>query len=132
MNILIVDDMYENRLLFREMLHEFGQCDMASDGIDAVQMFEMELTSGEPYELVILDIMMPNMDGEATLKKLRQIEQENGITGSEEAVIIMVTAMNSPRSVLNTFFHGCCTDYIIKPVSKEALLEKIQLYGLTC
>ena len=84
----------------------------------------------DPYDLVLLDIMMPGMDGQEVLRKLRAIEKESGVSGKDESVIIMVTAISCPRNVLEAFFKGGCTDYIEKPVLRETLFGKLKEYKL--
>ncbi|MEO5355588.1 MAG: response regulator, partial [Magnetococcus sp. XQGC-1] len=63
MKILVVDDMVENRMLLSGFLSEFGQCDMAVNGVEAVELVEAALAEEMPYNLILLDIMMPKMDG---------------------------------------------------------------------
>ncbi len=114
MNVLIVDDQKENRKLLKEIIGSYGMCDLVGNGAD----------------LVFLDIMMPKMDGHEVLKKMRMIERENGVFGQDESVIIMVTAVDSPRSVLDAFSRGLCTDYLAKPVSREMIFGKMREYQL--
>ncbi|MEO5377700.1 MAG: response regulator [Magnetococcus sp. DMHC-6] len=130
MNILIVDDVLENRKLLLEILHSYGSCDLALDGVEAVDFVEASLAEDNHYNLILLDIMMPKMDGQTALRKIRALEYEHGITGSKEAVILMVTANDSPRSATEAFFKGYCTDYLSKPITRQLLLAKLQEYNL--
>ena len=130
MNILIVDDLPENRKFLQSLLEGYGQCDMASNGQEALDLFEAAITDDDPYDLVLLDIMMPGMDGQEVLLKTRFMEKEYGIRDEDESVIIMVTALQSPRHVLEAFFKGGCTDYTEKPVSRNNLFKKLREYNL--
>ncbi|MBF0368390.1 MAG: response regulator [Magnetococcales bacterium] len=130
MKALIVDDQIDNRKLLRDILESHATCDLVSNGLEAVKTFEMELTGGEPYDLVLLDIMMPVMDGQEALKQMRAVEREQKVPASEEAVIIMVTALDSPKPVTEAFFKGFCTDYVSKPLRPKVLLDKLAEYGL--
>ncbi|MBF0589799.1 MAG: response regulator [Magnetococcales bacterium] len=125
MKVLIVDDQFENRKLLRVMLKNHASCDMVGNGMEAVEMFEGELLEGAPYDLVLLDIMMPGMDGQEALRKIRAIEREREITGSDEAKVIMITALDSPKQVIQAFFQGGCTDYLTKPITQKILLDKL-------
>lgn len=99
---------------------------MVGNGREGLEFFKSGISEGAPYDLVLLDIMMPGMDGHDVLKEMRKFEQEQEIQGQNEVVIFMVTAMDSPRSVLKSFFKGGCTDFIAKPVTEDILLEKMR------
>jgi two-component system, chemotaxis family, chemotaxis protein CheY len=130
MKILIVDDVFENRKLLQDLLAEQGECEMVSNGQDALDLFEASITDDTRYDLVLLDIMMPGIDGQEVLKIMRAKESELGVPAENETAIIMITAVNAPRHVLDAFFKGGCTDYIAKPVSRETLFNKLKEYNL--
>ncbi|MBF0178985.1 MAG: response regulator [Magnetococcales bacterium] len=130
MKILIADDEPHNRLLMEKILGPYGTCDLTVTGEEAVDACELALTDQEPYDLICLDIMMPEMDGQEALTRIRDLERTHGIDESHEAVIFMVTALNTEEQVVKAFFHGGCTDYIAKPVTRGALLEKLHQYSL--
>ncbi len=130
MKILIVDDILENRRLLHGILSSFGHCDMAGNGVEAVELVEAALAEESPYNLILLDIMMPKMDGLAALQAMRAKEEEYGVKGSRESVIIMVTADGSPDSATQAFFKGYCTDYLVKPITRQVLLDKLKEYKL--
>jgi len=125
MNVLIVDDLMENRKLLLNIMRPYADCDMVSDGEDAVDMFEAGLEEEKSYDLVLLDIMMPGMDGKKVLNEMRAQEKKYGVLPENESVIIMVTALGTPRHVVSSF-KGGCTDYIVKPVTKNLLLKRIR------
>ena len=130
MKILIVDDQYLNRKLLRDMLKPYGECDLVSNGEEAVDLFSEQLQSNEPYDLVFLDIMMPGMDGQTALTYMREEEKEKGIPGEAEAVIVMVTALNSPQQVLQAYFTGHCSDYVTKPITLQRTIDILHKYNL--
>jgi two-component system, chemotaxis family, chemotaxis protein CheY len=130
MKTLVVDDLFENRKLMLNLLSGHGGCDMVSNGEEALNLFFSAIEDDEPYDLVLLDIMMPGMDGHEVLQAMRAKESEHEMMGEDETVIIMITAAHSPRNVLNAFFKGGCTDYIEKPVSRDQLFGKFREYNL--
>jgi len=120
--ILIVDDNAENRELLSEILRDMAKCDSVSSGREAIDAYVQSL-GDDPYNLVLLDIEMPEIDGLAILRKIRESERERGIEPGEGIPIIMVTAHKKP--FLDAFYQGC-TDYILKPVNPLKLIEKIE------
>lgn len=130
MKILIVDDMIENRVLLNSILSSFGPCDVAANGVEAVELVEAALAEERPYHLILLDVMMPKQDGLSALQVMRKREQEYGLTGVQESVILMVTADSSPDTVTRAFFKGYCTDFLVKPITRQVLLDKLKEYKL--
>lgn len=131
MNILIVDDVLENRKLLGEILESFGECDLVENGQSALELFAGMLSEeGHSYDLVLLDIAMPVMDGQEALKSMRQIEADHVIPEEEQSVIIMVTAVDATNEVNEAFQEGGCTDYINKPISQGKLLSKLSEHKL--
>jgi two-component system, chemotaxis family, chemotaxis protein CheY len=130
MKILIIDDLYENRKILLDMLVEYGECDIVSNGPDALTLFDEAHLDQTPYDLILLDIMMPSMDGQEVLRTIRGREKETGVAEEDEAAIIIVTALHSPMHMLEAFFEGGCTSYIEKPFTKKNLFKKIREYQL--
>lgn len=129
MKILIVDDNYNNRLLLQKMLSSHGDCDMAIDGKEAVAAFKMAMDDKEPYNLVCLDIMMPEMNGQEALKAIREYERSKGIEKDAGAKIVMTTALYTPADLIEAFFNGGCNDYLTKPIKKAELVALLERYG---
>ena len=126
---LIVDDSLSFLRVMEKMLLYLGIPDVtkADNGRRALELFECALLRGAPYSLVFLDIVMPGIDGQETLERMRAMEKEAGITGGEKSVIIMATSLHSPGDMMNAMFAGDCTDYLVKPFNIEdlgALLNK--------
>lgn len=130
MNALIVDDIAENRTLLADILKPFAHCDTASNGLEAVEIFEAELIDGSPFDLVLLDIMMPVMDGQEALKKMRALEINNQVQEENQAAIIMITAVDAMSEVTEAFEKGGCTDFLNKPITRGKLLVKLSEHGL--
>ncbi len=130
MRILIVEDEFVSRRVLKEFLSPYGDCDMVVDGEEAIEAFRLAWEEGDPYELICLDIMMPNIDGQEALMKIREIEKELGVKGPDEVKVIMVTALDDPKTVVEAFYKGGATSYIVKPVEREKLLKEIKSLGL--
>lgn len=129
MKCLIVEDNFAARRLLQRYLSDRGDCDVAVDGNEAVDAFRQALDENDPYDLICLDIMMPNMDGREALKAIRRIEHQHGIEGLDGVKVIMTTALGDSQNVIGSFREGC-EAYIVKPVEKDKLLEEMENLGL--
>ena len=130
MRCLIVEDDFVGRKLMQKYLSDYGECDVAVDGKEAVEAFRQAIEDKSPYDLVCLDIMMPNMNGHEVLSTIREIEIWNGISGLDGVKVIMTTALGDSENVMGSFREGC-EAYIIKPIRKDALLAQIEKLGLS-
>jgi two-component system chemotaxis response regulator CheY len=124
MKIMIVDDNYDNRLILKKILEQH-QCIEECDGKQAVGSFVRALHNKEPFDLVLMDIMMPEIDGLSALEIIREVEKKWEIPPGSECKVIMVTALDSPKDVCRAFFKGGATEYIAKPIDKDELRQKI-------
>jgi len=131
MKVLIVEDDLMSRFILKDFLSPYGECDTVGDGNEAVQAFEFAWEKNMPYDLICMDIMMPNMDGLEALKRIRQTEKDSGILGSAEVKVIMVTALDNPKTVFEAFYKGGATSYIVKPINKIRVLDEVRSFGLT-
>ncbi|MGE5499307.1 MAG: response regulator [Syntrophothermus sp.] len=130
MKILIVEDDFINRLVLQKLLSSYGQCDIAVNGKEAITAFSYALEEGSYYDLICLDIMMPEMDGRDALRIIREKEREKSIPPNKEAKIIMTTALDTPKEVVDAFYQGGCTSYLVKPIERRKLLGLLKDYGL--
>jgi two-component system sensor histidine kinase/response regulator len=92
------------------------QVDAAENGMEAVEKFKSRV-----YDLVLLDMQMPVMDGYTAAKAIRQWEKENGKTA---APIIALTAYALKEETQKSFDAGC-TAHLTKPIKKAKLMETI-------
>ena len=121
MRTLIVEDDFTSRLLLQELLKGYGPTHLAVNGREAVQAFRQALTVQQPYTLICMDIMMPEMDGQTALREIRQLEEAHNIFSTDGAKVIMTTSLGHPKDII-TAFSGLCDDYLIKPIDKAKLL----------
>jgi len=130
MRSLIAEDDFTSRKLLQKILSEFGESDVAVNGKEAVEAFNDALDGGQPYDLICLEIMMPEMDGQEVLKRVRQREKESGVRQPNEVKVVMTTALDSPREVIEAYYRGGCTPYLVKPIEKRKLIEVLKHYQL--
>ncbi len=130
MKSLIVDDDHVNRKIGKDILHPYGECVLAKNGKEAVVLFEQTLASHSAFSLILLDIVMPIMNGQDTLVKMRMIERRFSVPVLNEAFIIMVSSMDDLGNMAMATRFGGCSDYIVKPLNQEKLLEMLKEHGL--
>ena len=130
MRILIVEDDLDTRLMLQSLVESMGQTDIAVNGKEAIRAFQLAHAGDNPYDLILLDIMMPTMNGREALRQIREMEEEMDIGGKDRVNVIMVSALDDADNIMGSFFHEGCEAYITKPFTKDALLNEIKKLGL--
>jgi two-component system chemotaxis response regulator CheY len=95
-----------------------------------VEAFEAALEAGTPYHLVCMDIMMPEMDGQDALKKIRALERSHGVRSVDEVKVVMTTALDDPRSVVEAYYKGGATSYVPKPIDRQLFIHLLRSLGV--
>ena len=126
MRSLIVDDSSISRSILKKILSSYGECEMASSGKEALEAYARSLTENCPYDLITLDITMPDLNGTETLRHIRRIEGEHGI--KEKVKIVMVTSHAEKDYVLKAV--RLCDGYIAKPFDPDLVSKKVSKLGL--
>lgn len=114
MKILLVDDSKTMRNIERKALSQLGQveCFDAGDGVEALSCIA---TSG-PFDMVIVDWNMPNMDGITFLKKVRETDKTTPL--------VMCTTEAEKTRVMEALKAGA-NNYVVKPFTPESLIERV-------
>ncbi len=129
MRILIAEDDPASARYLEGLLSRHGECAVVADGQEAVEAFERALDENRPFALVCLDIMMPRLDGQEALERIRAMESARGIKPAREVKVIMTTALGDVRTVMSAYKQGA-TAYVTKPIASQKLLETIRTLGL--
>ncbi len=129
MKVLIVEDDPTSQLLLENIIKPYGECVIATDGQKAIHEFSLAYAKDQVYDLILMDIMMPNMDGKEAVRQMREFESEFGIRPSDEVKIIMITALDDPKNVIESY-QGGATAYITKPIKEPVLVSQIKEFGL--
>ncbi len=126
-NILVCEDDFATRSILTRMLVGYGEIDTAVNGREAVEAHRAAVEQGQPYDLIFLDVMMPELDGQNALKAIRKAEDELPEAG--HCKILMTTAMND-LTFVSAAFRADCDAYLVKPVRRDALTEELGKLGM--
>ncbi len=112
--ILVAEDNDSNYILMSYILKKYYEYDRAKNGQEAVEKVE----SGQ-FDLVLMDIKMPVMDGLTATKEIRKFNQDIPI------IALTANAFDSDRSLAD---EAGCNDFLAKPVSSESCLKSIKKF----
>lgn len=129
MRILVVDDELVSRAKMQKILSGLGDCVAVESGREAIAAYTQARGNGAPFDLMTLDISMPEMDGQEVLLEVRNIEKQRDIPAEQRLKILMVTAHADQKSVLTCIKLGC-DGYILKPFDKNVVHAKLTEYGM--
>ena len=116
---LIIDDIETNRLVLTEQLRRWGlTVDSVKDGVEALTLLKDKSEQGQPYNIILLDYLMPGMNGE----ELATIISNNSTLGNSP--IIMLSSCNQPLSNQDLSKIGI-NSYLMKPVREQKLFDAI-------
>ncbi len=125
MKILIAEDDFIARKVLFNFLTKYGDIDVTENGQEALALFRRQLQTGNGYDLVCLDIMMPRLNGHEALEAIRQAEAELNTKTNKRVKVIMTTALDDSQNILKSF-NNQCDGYITKPYSWDKLETEVQ------
>ena len=116
-SILVVDDIRVGRKVLVKLLRMQGyQVSAAEDGVQA-----LELIRSQPFDLILLDILMPRMDGYQVLEKIKTDPKLNHIS------VIMISSVDETAPIIRCIELGA-DDYVTKPYNRVLLQARIKQY----
>ena len=118
MRALIVEDDFSSMYVLQTLISRFGSYDVAINGLEAIKLFKVAFDDGRRYDLICLDINMPEMNGQEVLKRMREIDTFYGFEGSDRTKIVMVTAYDNYDN-LSIAFEEQCDAFLVKPIAIE-------------
>lgn len=126
MRVLIVDDDFYSRSFLEYILHPYGACDVAENGEEAVMSFQRALREGKPYDLICMDLRMPEIDGSTAMREIRDVEKDHGVAKTCRAKIIITSVLEDAEDTHNAMFLGDATAFLQKPIEEKALLTELK------
>lgn len=128
MKILLAEDNSMGMKLLHTYLSPLGEITPATNGFEAFSAVKTALQDKQPYDLICLDIMMPEVDGISALHSIRQLESKQGISHEARSKIVMTTATSDRQHIEEAKSEGC-DGFLVKPISKERLFGELRKLG---
>jgi two-component system chemotaxis response regulator CheY len=122
MKALIAEDDFINRRVMQLLLAGYGKCDVADNGKSALRMFQEAYEDKKPYNLVCLDNVLPEMNGQELLCAIRNYEASRSIYG-RDASRVMFISMDSKKETILDAFRNQCDGFMLKPFKKRDLIR---------
>lgn len=130
MKCLIAEDHLLSRRILKELLSSQFDCDVAVNGQEAIDSFRLAHESKRPYDVIFLDIMMPEVDGLEALQSIRAMERQMDIPHNLAVKVVMTTALDDPHTVIRSFNECQADAYIVKPLSRHKLVKELRALKL--
>ncbi|RMG42361.1 MAG: response regulator [Candidatus Dadabacteria bacterium] len=129
MRVLIVEDESVSAKLLESIVAPYGETVRVKNGEEAFDAFCDADEQGRPFDLILLDIKMPEVDGQEALTAIREYEEARGRVQSDGVKIIMTTGCDDLQNHHYSHVAGC-NDYLTKPIEPEVLIGKLKHLGL--
>jgi two-component system, chemotaxis family, chemotaxis protein CheY len=129
MKMLVAEDDFISQLLMKEYLNPYGTVHVAVSGREAVTRASDALVAGEPFDLICLDIMMPDMDGQQALRAIRGAETTLAASPGWRSKIVMTTALAEQDQIIEAF-QSQCDGYLVKPFDRSSVAATLSQIGI--
>ena len=130
MKALIAEDDFTSRLVLQGILKKFGDVHLVGHGKECVEAYCASLKNGSRFDLICLDITMPEMDGLQALKYIRKLEAQVGIPCKDEVKVLMTTVVDDSKNDFKSDYTGWSTSYLVKPIHAGKVVKELYKFGL--
>jgi two-component system chemotaxis response regulator CheY len=130
MKCLIVEDDPVSIQVLEKMVSKYGTFEVADNGQKAIDQFRQAHASNSPYDLILMDILMPEINGLQSVLTIREIESLMNIPLPQRVKIIMTTALNDPRTVMKALYEADANSYLIKPIRLQKFEDSLRAIKL--
>ena len=130
MKFLVVEDEPISAKVLQALLSEYAECTWAKNGQEAYDHYCDAYEAGENFDIIFMDIMMPEVGGQEALAAIREFEGENGVDLSSGVKVVMTTTLEDAQNIYEAHSNGC-VDYLVKPVQRKNLTKCLKKIGIS-
>lgn len=130
LNVLTVDDDEVTQFHANQLLQPLGRVRMAYSGMDAVARVKEALASGEGYDLIFMDVMMPGLDGLTTVREIVHCYNESRIPLEQRPKIIMLSSVEERDTQIDALYACGADHYMTKPLDSDMLTAFLGALGM--
>jgi two-component system, chemotaxis family, chemotaxis protein CheY len=127
---LIVEDDRISSQVLEKMVSKYGSYDVADDGKKAEDLFRQAHEAKKPYDLILMDIMIPEVDGLRAVQDIRKAEALMNIPVLQRVKVLMTTALDDPRTIMKALYESDANSYLVKPIRLQRLEEELRALKL--
>lgn len=129
MKILVADDDFVARAILTTSLSDYGKIDEAENGAQAIELFDKAYALDAPYDIILLDKVMPEKDGDEVLRHIKNTEEFLGLATEKRCKVVMITGVDKPDDVFSSFKEQCDA-YIVKPIEPRKVVDAFHSAGI--
>ncbi len=122
---LIVEDVFLIQRVIERFIEPYGTFRVSNNGRSALKEYAEYFFNGDAFNLVCLDIYLPEVNGLEVLKHIRDFEKEIRLSEEERSKIIIISSVTHPGTIQQAYDLGC-DYYITKPFSKDDILKALK------
>lgn len=130
LNILIVDDDEITRFHASQLLLPLGRNRMACCGADAIDRVNECIMKGQKLDLILMDLMMPGIDGLTTVKEIVGIYNQRKVPLEGRPKIVILSSVNERDTQIDALYACGADHYLTKPLDEDALLAALEELGV--
>lgn len=121
LRFLIVDDEISSRIILQDILSDFGTIHIASDGNEAILAYKRSRIEQRPYDVILLDILMPGLDGREVAREIRRFD--SALNKDRACKIFMTSSLDDKTFIDDMLRERVCDVYMVKPIMKKMIQE---------
>ncbi len=126
LRFLIADDCNSVQQYLQTIMKRYGDCTPAWNGQEAVALFDKAIDDDRPFDAVLMDIMMPVMDGLSAVCAIRDIERKRLAPLGRTVRIIVASCLSDSKHMLAAQYDCGADAYLTKPLEIDALIETLR------
>lgn len=124
--LIVEDDLISSQVLKGLIFSHVATADIVTNGLDGIDWFLRAHASKRPYDLILMDIMMPETNGLQSALSIRENEMLLNISFMRRVKIIMTTSLNDPRTIMKALYDSDANSYLIKPIRLQELEDELR------